>query len=93
MGQIVLECRKQASGLIETLRTIWTGSARLVLKKADPDGDAKAPAWSRDSRRHAEELRGVNQRMMLAEPVPADKGIYRSQVPFVRELPEEIPES
>jgi hypothetical protein len=34
---------------------------------AHPDGDAKAPTWSRDSRRHAEELTGVSQRMMLAE--------------------------
>jgi hypothetical protein len=51
---------------------------------AHPDGDAKAPTWSRDSRRHAEELTGVSLRMMLAEAVQADKRINRSQVPFVR---------
>ena len=55
-----------------------------VLRNADPDGDAKAPAWSRDSRRHAKELTGVSLRMMLAEPVQADKCINRSQGPFVR---------
>ena len=55
-----------------------------VLTNADPDLDAKATAWSPDSRRHAEELTGVSLRMMLAEPVQADKCINRSQVPFVR---------
>src|SRR5580658_4181879 len=49
----------------------------LVTRNADPDGDAKAPTWSRDSRRHAEEVTGVSQRMMLGEPVQADKCINR----------------
>lgn len=39
----------------------------------------KAPTWSRDSRRHAKELIGISLRMMLAEPVQADKCINRSQ--------------
>jgi hypothetical protein len=53
----------------------------LVSRNADPDGDAKASTWSRDSRRHAKGLTGVSQRMMLAEPVQADKCINTSQVP------------